>query len=178
MAESASPYSQTEVSPLTGPSSLGSAVDPQGLTTVHEVPQHSIQYHSSGSFDNRLVPRTQAPVVSREASLVSSTGHSYNENHLDEPPQVPRHAGPTQAAQRAWQRSGAPAGSQRKGNGHHHDQTTSNVLKPASPKKEKRGGFKNILRRMFGRRNARDRTSVLNPAVYPRHVCPLLSDQK
>jgi len=175
MAESASPYSQTEVSPLTGPSSLGSAVDPQGLTTVHEVPQHGIQYHSSGSFDNRLVPRTQAPVVSREASLVSSTGHSYNGNHVDEPPQPPRHTGPTQAAQRAWQRSAAPAGSQHKGNGHHHDQVIGNVLL-ASPKKEKRSGLRNMLRRMFGRRHTRDRTSVPYPAVYPRHVCPLLSD--
>lgn len=177
MAESASPYSQTETSPLTGPSSLGSAVDPQGLTTVHEVPHHSVKYHDNGSSDNGLVSKTQAPAVSREASFVSSTGHSYNGKHLHEPPQRLRHTGPTQAVQQAWQRSGVPAGPQRNGSGYHHNIVTGDYSKPASPKKGKRGGFRNTLRRMFGRRTTRDRTSVPNPAVYPHHVCPILNHQ-
>lgn len=177
MAESASPYSQTEASPLTGPSSLGSAVDPQGLTTVHEVPHHSVKYHGNGSVDNRLVSQIQAPAVSREASFVSSTGQSYNGKPLDEPPQRLRHTGPTQAAQQAWQRSTASSGPQRNANGYYRNNMTANFSNPASPKKEKRGGFRNTIRRMFGRRTTRDRTSVPDTAVYPRHVCPTPNHQ-
>jgi len=173
MAESASPHSQTETSLLTGPSSLGSAVDPQGLTTVHEVPHHSVNYHGNGSLNNRLASKIQAPAVSREASLVSSTGHSYNEEHMDEPPQRLRHTGPTQAARQAWERSDMAAGPHRNGNGYHHNNVTGDFSKPPSPKKEKRGGFRNTVRRFFGRRTTRDPTSVRHPAVYPRHVCPI-----
>lgn len=176
MAESASSPSQTETSPLTGPSSLGSAVDPQGLTTVHEVPQHTVQYDGDGSLDHRLVSKSYAPVRSREASLGSSGGHSYDEKHKDEPPQRLRHTGPTQAARQAWQRSEVLAGSVRNGNGHQRDTVTDDSSKSRSPKKEKKSGFRNTIRRMFGRRTARERISVPNPAVYPRHVCPKQND--
>lgn len=171
MDESASPHSQTETSPLTGPSSLGSAVDPQGLTTVHEVPHYSVNYHENGSLDKRLASDIHAPTVSREASC-SSVGHSYNEPHMDEPPENPPQTGPTQAARQAWQRSETPAARLENGNGYHRDIVTEDFSKPASSRKLKRGGFRNTLRRMFGRKDTRDRISVPNPTVYPRHVCP------
>ena len=172
MAESASPYSRTETSPFTGPSSLGSAVDPQGLSTVHEVPVHGVNYHDDGPLDKRLHSSTQPLGASRDASLDSSIGQSYDEKQSEPTLQRLRHTGPTtQAAQRTWQRPQGPSSPQQNGHGSHRDMGADRLsAKPTSPKKERKGGLRNTLRRMFGRRSTRDRISVPNPAVYPRHV--------
>lgn len=176
MAESASPYSRTESSPLTGPSSLTSAVHPQSLTTVHELPSHGVHYHDNRSLDNRLLSKKQGPGASRDASLESSIGHSYDEKQSEPTVQRLRHTGSsTQAARQAWQRPEGPSSPLQNGHGNQPDMGPSRLsTKPTSPKKEKRGGFRNTLKRMFGRRSTRDRVSVPNPAVYPRHVSQML----
>ena len=172
MAESASTYSRTETSPLTGPSSLGSAVDPQGLSTVPEVPSRGANYHGDGSLDKRLHSNTQPLGDSRDASLESSIGRSYEEKQSEPTAQHLRHRDPTtQTARRAWQRPEGPSSPQQNGHGNYRDMGPNRLsTKPTPPKKEKKGGLRNTLRRMFGRRSTRDRISVPNPPVYPRHV--------
>ena len=167
MAESASPHSQTATSPLTGPSSLGSAADPQGSQTVRELPHYKAKYNDNGSLDNRLHLTRRPSGGSRDGSPESSLGQSYSEKQLEASPRRLRHIGSTQAAREAWQRSGPPSGMVR--NGSSRD-TRLDMPKPASSKKEKKGGFRNTLRRMFGRRSPRDRISMPAPTVYPRHV--------
>ncbi len=171
MAEFASPHSQPETFPGTGLGGLGSAVDPQGLSTVHELPHHSVNSQENGSLDNRLHSGGGAPGISPDASLKSSLGRSYDEKQSEHAPQRLRHTEPTQVARQAWQRSEGPSGQLQNGNGAHRDMGPDRLsTKPTSPKKDRRGGFRNTLRRMFGRRSTRDRISVPNRAVYPRHV--------
>ena len=171
MAESASPHSRSETSPLTEPSSLGSAIDPQGLSTVHEVSHHSINSPDTRSLDNRLRSETHDVGHSGDASLKSSAEHSYDEKHLEQIPHRLRHTTPTQCPKQAWQYPQKPLGPLQNGNGSHTNMGPERLsTKPTSPKRERRGGLRNTLRRMFGRRSTRDRISVPNPAVYPRHV--------
>ena len=169
MAESSSPHSLTEPSPLTGPSSLGCAVDPQGLATVHEVPHHKANYiDDAAPLDHRLQSTGQPSAGSRDASPSSSMGQSYNEKQTEVTPQRIRHTGPTKADRDAWQRSEAPPS--QVGNGDYRHTRTNSMSNQRSPKKDKKGGFRNTLRRMFSRRSTRDRISMPNSTVYPQHV--------
>ena len=158
-----------EPSPLTGPSSLGSAVDPQGLATVHEVPHYKANYIEDGALDNRLQSARLPSASSRDASLSSSMGRSYNEKPAEVTPQRLRHTGPTRADRDAWQRSEVPSAPVRGGDNHRHTKTNG-LSNSQSPRKDKRGGFRNTLRRMFSRRSTRNRISMPNPTVYPQHV--------
>ncbi|KAL6715880.1 hypothetical protein ACLMJK_006841 [Lecanora helva] len=171
MTESTSPYSRTETSPLTGPSSLGSTIDPQGLSTVPEVPSQSVHYHGNESLDNALRSAIHGPGDSHNGSVESSIGYSYDGKHPETPPQHLRHtASPGQAAGRAWQHSEGTGSSLQNGHGNHREMRSNRLsTKAISPKKEKRGGVRNTLRRMFGRKSTRDRISAPNPTVYPRH---------
>ncbi len=168
MAESASPHSLTEPSPLTGPSSFGSAVDPQGLATVHEVPYHKVGYIEDDSLDNRLHSTRQPSAGSRDVSCDSSMGQSYNEKPQEVTPRRLRHTGPTKGDRDAWQPSETPSAQMRSGS--YRNTRTDSISKPRSPKKDKKGGFRNTLRRMFSRRSTRDRISMPDSMVYPRHV--------
>ena len=171
MAESASLQNRSETSPLTGPTAIDSAIDPQGLSTVHEVSHHGIDYQDNESLDNRLRSTTQDAGRSGDASLKSSAEQSYDEKQLEPYPHRLRHTSPTQGVQQARQHSQKPSGPLQNGNGTYTNMGPGRLsTKPASPKKEKRGGLKNTIRRIFGRRSTRDRISVPNAAVYPRHV--------
>ena len=166
MAESVSANSQTETSPLTGPSSFGSAIDAQGLQTVHEVPRN--QYDDSGSLDNRLLSKRQPPGDLRDASPDSFFGRNYSEKQLEASPRRLRHTAPAHAGPEAWQRAETPSAPLR--NGNYRDTKRESALMQTPPKKERKAGFRNTLRRMFTRRSTRDRISMPNPTLYPRHV--------
>lgn len=165
MAESVSANSQTETSPLTGPSSFGSAIDAQGLQTVHEVPRN--QYDDNGSLDNRLLSKRQPPGDLRDASPDSFFGRNYSEKQLEASPRRLRHTAPAHAGSEAWQRAENPSVPLR--NGNYRDTKRESALMQTPPKKERKAGFRNTLRRMFTRRSTRDRISMPNPTVYPRH---------
>ena len=166
MAESAG--SPTDTSSLTGPTSLGSAIDPQGLSTVLEIPQHDTNPQDHGSPESPPRSKVHPSAVSHSASLVSSTGLDHDEKQLEVTPKRLRHTEPTQADLQPWQRSNDLSDTYQNGNGYHRSVDT----KPSSPRKEKRGGLRNTIRRMFGRRSTKDRISVPNKAVYSAHVSP------
>lgn len=169
MAESVSANSQTEVSPLTGPSSFGSAIDAQGLQTVHELSRDQPRYNDNSSLDNRLLSKSQPPGGDlRDASPDSYFGQVYTEKQLEASPRRLRHTAPAHAAPEAWQRAEDPSVPLR--NGNYRNTKRESVLMQTPPKKERKAGFRNALRRMFTRRSARDRVSMPNPMVYPRHV--------
>ena len=168
MAESVSANSQTGTSPLTGPSSLGSAVDAQALQTVHELPRNQPTYNDSGSLDNRLSSKKRTPADLRDASPDSFFRRNYSEKQLGASPRRLRHTAPAHAAPEAWQRAKDPSVPQR--NGNHRDTKRESALLQTPPKKERKAGFRNTLRRMFTRRSTRNRISMPNPIVYPRHV--------
>ena len=171
MAESVSSHGQSEIAQLSGPYSLGSAVDPQGLSTVQEVPYNSAINHGNGSLDNRVHSKIPARGTSGEASLDGSIQTSQDEKQLEQSPRCLYQNGRSQGAVPAWHRStGLPSPSQN-GNGIHRSTELDRLsAKPTSPKKEKKGGLRNTLRRMFGRRSTTNRISAPNPAGYPRHV--------
>ena len=170
MAESVSANSQTETSPLTGPSSFGSAIiDTQNLQTVQELPRTTPTYTGNGSLDNRLLAKSLPPVDHRDASPDSFRRPNYSEKQLEAAsPQRLRHTAPAPAVPEEWQRARDPSASLR--NGNRRDTKRESTLMQTTPKKEKKVGFRNTLRRMFTRRSTRDRISMPNPTVYPRHV--------
>ena len=173
MAESVSANSQTETSPVTGPSSFGSAVvDTQGLQTVHELPRNTPTYNGNGSLDNRLLAKSLPPADLRDASPDSFFRRNYSEKQLEAAfPQRFRHTTPAPAVPEEWQRARDPSASLR--NGNRRDTKRESTLMQNTPKKERKVGFRNTLRRMFTRRSTRDRISMPDPTVYPRHVSSL-----
>ena len=168
MAESVSANSQTETSPLTGPSSFGSAIDSQGLQTVPEFPQSQSRYNDNGSLDKRLLSKRQPRGDLRDASPDSLLGRNYSEKQLEASPRRLRHTAPAHAIPEAWQRAEDPSFSLP--NGNYRDTKRESALMQTPPKKSRKSGFRNTLRRMFTRRSTRDRVSMPNPALYPRHV--------
>lgn len=160
MAESTASTSQTEASPLTGPSSFA---DSQGLPAIKEASPHRIS-HDFNAADHRLVSMSRPSGGSRNASIGSSMAHSYNEKSLEELHPRHRYTAPANAAREAWQRSEpAPISGD-------INQDFDTRGKPKLIMKEKRGGLRNTIRRMFGRRPPKERISMPNPSVYPRHV--------
>lgn len=169
MAESVSVNSQTETSPLTGPSSFGSAIDAQGLQTVRELPRHQPRYNNdSGSLDNRLLSKRRPPGELRDASPDSFFGRTYSEKQMEASPRRLRHTAPAHVAPQEWQRAKDPSSSLR--NGNYRDTKRESASMQTPPKKERKAGFRNTLRRMFTRRSTRDRISMPTPTVYARHV--------
>ena len=172
MAESVSGNSQTETSPLTGPSSFGSAVvDTPALETVHELPRTKPTYTGNGSLGNRLIAKSLPPGDLRDASPDSCFRRNYSEKQLEASPQRLRKTAPAPAVPGEWQRAKDPSAPLRSGN--RRDTKRESTLMQTPPKKERKVGFRNTLRRMFTRRSTRDRISMPNPAIYPRHVSSL-----
>ena len=169
--ESVSANSQTETSPLTGPSSFGSAVnDTQGFQTVHELPQKQPRFNDSGSLGNRVLSKRLSPGDLRDASPDSSFGRNYSEKQLEASPRRLRHStAPAHAASEPWERARISSVPLRNGN-RLVDEKRESALTQTTPKKGRKAGFRNTLRRMFTRRPTRDRISMPNPTVYPRHV--------
>lgn len=173
MAESVSANSQTETSPLTGPSSFGSALDAQGLQTVHELPRIQPKYNdnvSLGSLDKRLFSKGQSPGDFRDASPDSFFARTYSEKQLEASPRRLRHTAPAHTAPEAWQRSKGPSPPLHNGNYRNPKRESALKQTPQKKEKERKAGFRNTLRRMFTRRSTRDRISMPTPPVYPRHV--------
>ena len=170
MAESVSANSQTETSPLTGPSSFGSTGDSQGLQTVLEFPRNQSKYKDKASLENRLLAQRQPRGDLRDASPDSFSPRSLAEKQLDTSPRRLRHTAPPYAAPEAWQRAKDPSVTMR--NGNYQDTKSQSVVLQTPPKKERKAGFRNTLRRMFTRRSTRNRISMPNSTVYPRHVSP------
>ena len=169
MAESVSASSQTETSPLTGPSSIGSAVfDIQGLQTLHEPPRNLPQLNDNGSLDSRLLSKSHPPGDLRDASRDNFFARSYSEKLLEASPRRLRHTTPVYEPPESWQRAKDPSAPLR--NGNQRGTKSHSTLMQTPPKKERKAGFRNTLRRMFTRRPTGDRVSMPNSTVYPRHV--------
>ncbi|CAD6583148.1 MAG: hypothetical protein ASARMPREDX12_001188 [Alectoria sarmentosa] len=149
------------------PSLFGSAIDAQGLQTVHEVPRNQPRYNENGSLNNRLLSKRQPRRDLRDASPDSFFGRNYSEKQLEASPRRLRHTAPAHAAPEAWQRAEDSSVPPR--NGNYRDTKRESAFMQTPPKKERKAGFRNTLRRMFTRRSTRDRISMPSPAVYPRH---------
>ena len=169
MAESAT-TSQTEPSPLTGPSSFGSALDAQGLPTVHEVSHHKVSYDFNNPADHRSVNR---PSGSRHASLNSSVGRGYNEKGIEaEQQRAPfTTLGATASAPTAnhvRHPSHAPSGKLRKGD-RRNTILSGSYSEPTLARKPKRGGLRNTIRRMFSK-SPKDKIRFPGRTIYPQYV--------
>lgn len=182
MPESAGAASQTTtISPLAGPSSFGTAFDAQGLPTVHEVAHHRISHDFNDSMDHRLQSIIRGPSAgsgaSRNGSAGSSIGRSFDDKLLEAPPLPHGYsaqigAGPN--PRKSFEEN--DRGPITNGNGNYSHQEISKMdqhrrlSKANASKRDKKGGFRNTIRRMFGiQRSPKDRISMPNPAVYPPH---------
>ena len=178
MAESTSAASQTNTSPLTGPSSFGSAFDAQGLPTVHEVAYHKTN-HEFNSMDHRLQSMRRpsgGSGGSRNGSAGSSVGRSFDDKLLEAPPLPYGYSAQASVAPKSHQSFEVSPVMMTNGNGNHHQDPPKTdhhrrLSKAHGSKREKKGGFRNTIRRMLGiQRSPKDRISMPNPTVYPRHV--------
>ena len=185
MAEStsaASAASQTNTSPLTGPSSFGSA-DPQGLPTVHEVPHYKTSHDFNSSMDHRLQSMRRPSGESHNESGGSSMGRSnksFDDKLLEAPPQPYGYSAHASAGPRSQELFEADPATMTNGNGHHQAapkmSAQHRLSKANGSKKEKSRGFRYTIRRILGiQRNPKDRISMPTPMeVYSRHVRQLL----
>ena len=178
MAESTSAASQTNTSPLTGPSSFGSAFDAQGLPTVHEVAYHKTS-HDFSSMDHRLLSMRRpsgGSGGSRNGSAGSSVGRSFDDKLLEAPPMPYGYSAQAKAAPNSHPSFEDAPVVMTNGNGTHHQEPPKTdqhrrLSKAHGSRKDKKGGFRNTIRRMLGiQRSSKDRISMPNPTVYPRHV--------
>ena len=178
MVESSSAASQTNTSPLTGPSSFGSAFDAQGLPTVHEVAHHKTS-HDFNSMDHRLQSMRQpsgGSGASRNGSAGSSVGRSFDDKLLEAPPLPYGYSSQVSAAPNSHQSFEDNARTMTNGNGHPREGSATEtphrrLSKANAARREKRGGFRNTIRRMLGiQRSPKNRISMPDTAVYPRHV--------
>ena len=166
MAESAT-TTQTVPSPLTGPSSFGSAFDTQGLPTVHEVPHHKVSYDFNNPSDHRSVSMNR-PSGSRDASINSSMGRSYNEKDIEAEHQRRPYITSRAASDHVNLRSNAPSAKLRKSD-RRNTMATDTYPEATLARKPKRSGLRNTIRRMFGR-SPKDRISMPATTVYQKHV--------
>ncbi len=178
MADSTSAASQTNTSPLTGPSSFGSAFDAQGLPTVPEVAHHKTS-HDFNSMDHRLQSMRRpsgGSGASRNGSAGSSVGRSFDDKLLEAPPLPYGNSSQVSAAPISHRSFEEPPRTMTNGNGHPQEPPKADIYhrrlsKANEARREKKGGFRNTIRRMLGiQRSPKDRISMPNPAVYPRHV--------
>ena len=194
MVDSTSAASQTNTSPLTGPSSFGSAFDAQGLPTVHEVAYHKTS-HDFTSVDHRPSMRRpsgeSAAAASHHGSAGSSVRRSFDDKLLEPPPPPLPYGSSSAHASTAAPNSNPSFENKREtmtnGNGHghangdhpYHSQHQESpktdhhrrLSKAKGSRRDKRGGFRNTIRRMLGiQRSPKDRISMPNPMVYPHHV--------
>ena len=133
-----------------------------------EFPRNPSKYKDNASLENRLLAQRQPRGDLRDASPDSFSPRSPAEKQLETYPRRLRHTAPPYAAPEAWQRAKDP--SVRMRNGNYQDTKSQSVVLQTPPKKERKAGFRNTLRRMFTRRSTRNRISMPNPTVYPRHV--------
>ena len=178
MAESSSAASQTNTSPLTGPSSFGSAFDAQGLPTVPEVAYHKTS-HDFNSMDRRLQSMRRpsgGSGGSRNGSTGSSIGRSFDDKLLEAPPLPYGYTTQSSAVPKSHQSFGDNPVTMANGNGNYHQEPPKTdqhrrLSKAHGSRREKKGGFRNTIRRMLGiQRSPKDRISMPNPTVYPHHV--------
>ena len=166
MADSTS-TTLTEISPQTGPSSFGSGFDAEGLPTVHEIPHHKANNDSYNPADQRSMSIDRLS-ISRDASINSSIGRSYNEKDMAaEAPQVPYTTSPRGARQIPL-KTDAPSAKLRKGD--RRNTVATQYAEPTFQQRPRRGGLRNTIRRIFGRRSMKDRISMPTGPVYRRHV--------
>ena len=166
-AESTSATSPTNTtSPVTGPSSLGSPVVPTISEATHYGTSHDF---NPSSTDAPSMPNRHPSLDSRHESPGSSIGRSFDEKRFESSTSRYGYSAQASATPSAYNpTTGAENGVAT--NGQHRQTSGPNRLsKPNVPKKERRGGFRNTIRRMFGR-NSKARISMPTPIVYPHHV--------
>ncbi|KAL9097981.1 MAG: hypothetical protein Q9163_006261, partial [Psora crenata] len=164
MAESAT-TTLAEPSPLTGPSSFGSAFDAQGLATVHEVPRQKASYDFHTPADHHSINRRSG---SRDASLNSSMTRSYNEKEGEKEDRRGQYTTPGALPSEVLLRSDAHSGKLRKGDRRNTTSVNAYLEPTLAMKKPKRGGLRNTFRRMFGR-IPKNRISMPAPTVDQQH---------
>ena len=155
-------------SPLTGPSSLGSAVGP----TAPDLPHHGKAHDVDDSLDQRVLSTGRSSADSPHESRGSSIGRSFDEKHLEATTPQYGYSGEASAAPRSHETFETPNGIV--ANGHRPHPGPNRLTKPVAPKKERRGGLRNTIRRMFGR-SPKSRISLPTQIVQPRHVRSLNS---
>ena len=166
MADSTS-TTLTEPSPQTGPSSFGSGFDAEGLPTVHEIPHHKASHEFINSTDQRSILLNRLS-GSRDASINSSVGRSYNEKDMAaEAPQVP-FTTPPRGARHVTPKTDASSTKLRKSD--RRNTMATQYAEPTLEQGPRRGGLRNTIRRIFGRRSMKDRISMPTGPVYQRHV--------
>ena len=163
MGESTIATSQSNISPLTGPSSLGSTMASPASDNSH----YNRGQDLKDSMDHRVLSmRPSSKESLHHQSRSSSVERSLDEKQLDNrfstyAYTVQANAQPDDKPPR--ESNGVPKNGYRQTNG------PNRLSKPMVSKKEKRGGFRNTLRRMFGK-SPKSRISMPTPMVYPQHV--------
>ena len=138
--------------------------DPEGLSTVHELPYHKTSHDAEPSVEHRSIILARHS-GSRDPSINSSFARSYNESLAAEPP-----PGPYTTAPRKTQH--APRLSDGKLKKADRRNTVGTELSgPNLAQRPRRGGLRNTIRRMFGRRSTRNRASMPTGTNLSHNVC-------
>ena len=142
---------------------MAAPFDPEGLSTVHEVPlKTSAELKSSIGNRNSIMEQRSG---SKEPSVNSSFARSYNESMITDPPPVP-YAIEQPKVQHARRLS---EGKLKKA-----DRRKTVAAEPAnsatSDKALKRGGLRNTIRKIFGRKSMSNRISMPSGPVSQHSV--------
>ncbi len=117
---------------------------------------------TSGQSLSIHIPRTS---WSRDASPGSFIEHVYSEKIPEKFPRRRLHREPTLNNREKTEGSKALSGTPTPlRNGIYGDSMADDLSKPATPQKRKSGGLRTAIRRIFGRKSAKNRTSLPNLA--------------
>ena len=136
--------------------------DPEGLSTVQEVPNPKTSLEPDRSFEHHslLIEKISG---SRDPSINGAYGRSYNEIAA-EPPPVPYTTNPNRGSHTRRLSDGKLKKA---------DRRNTVGLQPSGPslaQRPRRGGLRNTIRRMFGRKSMKDRISMSGETIHQRHV--------
>ena len=137
--------------------------DPEGLSTVPEVPHYKTSHDSEHTVEHRsvLIGRVSG---SQNPSINSSFARSYNDSMVAEPPPVPYTTFPRKTRHARRLSDGKLKKADRR-NTVGIDYSNADLAQ-----RPRRSGLRNTIRRMFGRRSMKDRISIPGGTVQPRHV--------
>lgn len=140
--------------------------DPDGLATVPEVPKYDRTSYDDDFAIEHHSQQTGRPSRSQDVSVNSSFARSYSDKDAAaNPPPVPYTHPSTRKPQHAQRLSD---GKLKKAD---RRKTVGGQIEGTElAQKPRRGGLRNTIRRMFGRKAAKDRTSMPTARVYHSHV--------